>query len=484
MKDSDLIFKGDIFWIDTNVNLVPYQEILYRIVSVEQKHFFAQEISTGSIFPIFEFWDEKSFSDEKMNDYFRIISNSYLKYGKFFVFGSVKGKKDKLEYYFDVDVQKTLHELVSVQEVNEYLEKREKDKNWFEELQEMENENYYFCDKELLKIKIAEARSEEHDTYIAPIDISEISKYGYDLSTQRNLCDAIGREKEIKKLIKAIAIREQSVLLVGESGSGKTAIVEKLAKERDDNSWLKGKIIFYLNTASLVADTEYRGKFEEKINKIIEFCRKNRGKIILFVDEVHTLYKLGSSEGNTNDAMNILKPYLSNGDIVMIGATTKKEYSEYIACDEAFCRRLEKIDVSVPDKDLNKQILFNYIRELETKYKVKFNFNDEETKKIIDYVLDITEPKNQRGLDMVRIQNPTISKHILDEAFAEVKYNKETDVNLNDICSAIIECDKISPTIRKEQAKKLKTSINIMQENVKVREEKVIPFVRSLKLGQ
>lgn len=95
----------------------------------------------------------------------------------------------------------------------------------------------------------------------------------------------------------------------------------------------------------MVANATLRGGFEERLKKIIKFCKRNSGNIILFIDEVHMLYKLGGCSETSQDAMNVLKSYLSNDDIIMIGTTTKKEYTEYMAQDETFCLRLEVIEL-------------------------------------------------------------------------------------------------------------------------------------------
>ena len=216
------------------------------------------------------------------------------------------------------------------------------------------------------------------------LDTKEIDNLGYNLSKQDNLCNLIGREEETKKIIKTLCIRKNSVLLVGEAGCGKTSIVEKLALDikTGDNKWLKGKTIFYVNTSALEAGTKYRGDFEEKILKLINFARENKEKLILFIDEVHSLYGLGRSDESSTDAMNILKPYISSGDIIIIGATTKEEYEKYMTTDHAFLRRFEKIDIELPSKEMMMDILLTYIDDLEEKYSIKLEINFDTKKRI------------------------------------------------------------------------------------------------------
>lgn len=178
----------------------------------------------------------------------------------------------------------------------------------------------------------------EHDK----LSLEFMSEFGFDLSTQEKLCNLVGREKELERIIKAIAIEGNSVLLVGEPGTGKTSIVEKLALDIKNGNceFLNDKKIFYLNTASLTAGSKYRGEFEDKMNKLINSCRKNKGKVILFIDEIHTLCGLGRTSESTIDAMNMLKPYISNGELTIIGATTNMEYEKYMAGDPAFFEKI------------------------------------------------------------------------------------------------------------------------------------------------
>lgn len=487
MEKDDLIFKSNIYSIDSkNSKRSTHVEILYRIVEAGKGFFFAQEISTGTIFPVYSFTFDYTIPEDEQGLYFNFATNSYLIIGKYFVFGAISGKNNSFEYFFDVNAQKKSHELATITEVNNYLSKKRNNLSWLNKLQFFERKNKYFCDIEMIKRNITRVHSSD-STKTSPcsnfpkirpcIDLSSISSFGYNLSEQQDLCNAIGREEEIKKIIKAIAIRGKSVILVGESGCGKTAIVEKIAKDIRNNNWLYDKVIFSLNTSSLVAGTKYRGDFEEKLNKIIDFCRNNRGKIILFIDEIHTLYKLGASDGNYLDAMNILKPYITNGDIIIIGATTNYEYKECITQDEAFCRRLEKIDIPTPDKKLNEEILLAYIKELEEKYQIEFNFSKEETLSIVNHLLNVSSLKHQTYIDSIKLQPLLVSQSIIDEAFAEARYNGQVSVGINDICYSITECSRIYPTIRKEEPEKLKM---LFSSSPKVEEEKIIPFVKKL----
>lgn len=179
----------------------------------------------------------------------------------------------------------------------------------------------------------------------------------------------VGRDFQIMQIIQILLHKNKNnPLLIGEAGVGKTAIVEELARRISLGKVpfkLKDKIIYNIPISSLVAGTKYRGEFEEKLHKLIEEVIKQKN-IILFIDEVHTLMGAGGAEGAI-DASNILKPYLARGDIKIIGATTIKEYADYIAHDKAFDRRFQKIYIQEATRDEVIQILLK-LRPIYEKY--------------------------------------------------------------------------------------------------------------------
>lgn len=267
-------------------------------------------------------------------------------------------------------------------------------------------------------------------------DIKELEKYGYDLSTIEQ-DSFIGRDREIKEVIKAIGIKKKSVILVGESGCGKTAIVNDIALNHMDR-FLEGKKIYYISSTSIIAGTRYRGEFEERLNNIIKICEKSNGNIILFIDEIHSLNGLGTSEDNkSNDALNILKPYIDTGKVLIIGATTNEEYNKYIKVDSAFARRIEKIDIPSFNHDELLLILLAYIKDLENNNNLELDLDDSERVYMLDELIKITDKKRQKAIDNVKISNPSISKTILENAFAEAKYNDNIFVTIDDIYYAI-----------------------------------------------
>lgn len=158
------------------------------------------------------------------------------------------------------------------------------------------------------------------------------------------------RDKEIDEIISVLLRKNKNnPLLVGKAGTGKSAIVYELARRINEGAVpdaLKNMKIYLISTSSLVAGTKYRGEFEEKINNLINEVIKCKN-IILFIDEIHTIVKTGSSEAGI-DAANILKPYLARDDLKVIGATTTSEYNEYLKKDSAFLRRFAKIMINEP----------------------------------------------------------------------------------------------------------------------------------------
>ncbi len=174
------------------------------------------------------------------------------------------------------------------------------------------------------------------------------------LASENKLDPVIGRDNEISRIIQILSRRtKNNPILIGESGVGKTAIAEGLASKVSNGNVpesLKEKEIVSLDLGMLIAGTKYRGEFEDRLKNIIKEIEKSDGKIILFIDEIHTLVGAGSAEGSV-DASNMLKPPLSRGELRAIGATTLKEYQKYIERDPALTRRFQPVYIAEPSVD-------------------------------------------------------------------------------------------------------------------------------------
>lgn len=200
--------------------------------------------------------------------------------------------------------------------------------------------------EELRSTKTTEAASPKK-----PRAILKYTKSLTKMASENKLDPVIGRDKEISRIIQILSRRtKNNPMLIGEAGVGKTAIVEGLALRMatgDVPESLKDKELVSLDLGLLVAGTKYRGEFEERLKNIMKEIERSDGKIILFIDEIHTIVGAGAAEGSM-DASNMLKPALARGDLRAIGATTLKEYQKHIERDPALTRRFQPVYVSEP----------------------------------------------------------------------------------------------------------------------------------------
>lgn len=208
-----------------------------------------------------------------------------------------------------------------------------------------------------------------------------LEKYGrnvVELAKNGKIDPVIGRDEEIRRIIKILSRKtKNNPVLIGEPGVGKTAIIEGLARRivaNDVPSSLKDKEIFELDMGSLVAGAKYRGEFEERLKAVLNKIKESDGNIIMFIDEIHLIVGAGKSDGAL-DASNMLKPMLARGELHCIGATTLKEYREYIEKDSALERRFQKVLVSEPSVDDTISILRGIKERFELHHGVSISDN-------------------------------------------------------------------------------------------------------------
>ncbi len=232
--------------------------------------------------------------------------------------------------------------------------------------------------KKGLKAAIDELRQGQKVTSASQEDTyNALKKYARDLNdlaAKGKLDPVIGRDEEIRRVLQILTRRtKNNPILIGEPGTGKTAIAEGIAHRivsGDVPENLQDKRVFGLDMAALIAGAKYKGEFEERLKAVVKEVTNAEGKIILFIDEIHTLVGAGGGEG-AMDAANILKPALARGELRAVGATTLNEYQKYFEKDKALERRFQKVLVDEPDRDSAISILRGIKEKYETHHKVR-----------------------------------------------------------------------------------------------------------------
>ena len=261
------------------------------------------------------------------------------------------------------------------------------------------------------------------DSQSADETLESLSKYGIDLTAEAaegNLSPVIGRDEEITRMMQ-ILIRKtkNNPMLLGEPGVGKTALVEGLAQRIQSGNVptsLQNKRVVALDMSALIAGAKYRGEFEDRLKAVIDEVKEN-GKVILFIDEIHTIVGAGASEGSM-DAANILKPALARGELHTIGATTLKEYRKFFEKDTALQRRFLPINLDEPTVNQSLQILRGIKERLETHHNVT----------ITDSALVAAARLSDRYIADRFLPDKAID--LIDEAAAELKMQIESEPNV------------------------------------------------------
>ena len=252
---------------------------------------------------------------------------------------------------------------------------------------------------------------------------------------------AVARDDEIKKLILVLLTPEKSAVLVGKPGIGKTAIVEGLAyriQRHEVPEALEGYTIYRVNTTALINSN---GE-ENRVLKLVEEL-KQRDKVILFIDEVHTL--IGNEAQGALDLANMFKEGLSRGSIKMIGATTTYEYERYIMRDKAFLRRFEKVDVSEPTEEMTVEILLRTLPKIEKQTGVILPYTDFINEKIMKFIVNMTT--EFKRVYEISSRYPDIALVILRQCFSNAKYENRKTINFRNIYDAIKTTKAVYPDV-------------------------------------
>ena len=294
-----------------------------------------------------------------------------------------------------------------------------------------------------------------------------LKKYGHDLvedARNKKLDPVIGRDSEIRNVIMILSRKtKNNPVLIGEPGVGKTAIAEGLALRivrGDVPANLKDKTIFSLDMGALIAGAKFRGEFEERLKAVLGEIKKSEGKIILFIDELHTIVGAGKTEGSM-DAGNLLKPMLARGELHCIGATTLNEYRQYIEKDAALERRFQPVLVAEPTVEDTISIL----RGLKERYEVYHGV------KIQDAALIAAATLSDRYISDRFLPDKAID--LVDEACAMIRTEMDSmPTELDELNRKIIQQEIAQAALKKEEDKLSKERLEaVTKELAQLREK-------------
>ena len=276
--------------------------------------------------------------------------------------------------------------------------------------------------------------------------ISMLDNYGENFCENNYITNpAIGRDKQIKEMILILLTPDKSAVLIGKPGVGKTAIVEGLAYRIQKGAVpdiLKDYQVIKLNTAALLGTDPVTG--ESKVQILIDEL-KDKTKLILFIDEIHTLM---GTKGEAMDFANMFKPALDRGDIKVIGATTTEEYERYILRDKAFVRRFQKVEVQEPTRDENVEILIGTLPKIEKRTGAKMMYTPFVQKRMMEFITDITS--EYKRIYEIGSRYPDVSLTIVQEAFSNALFDNRFEVNVIDFKKAIMSSKNIYPDVIKK----------------------------------
>ena len=309
---------------------------------------------------------------------------------------------------------------------------------------------------ELKKVKTDRVTSDEpENTYDA------LNKYGFDLvqrAKEQKLDPVIGRDNEIRNVIRILSRKSKNnPVLIGEPGVGKTAIAEGLAQRivrGDVPEGLKNKTIFALDMGALIAGAKFRGEFEERLKAVLNEIKKSEGRILLFIDELHTIVGAGKSDG-AMDAGNLLKPMLARGELHCIGATTLDEYRKYIEKDAALERRFQPVMVDEPTVEDTISIL----RGLKERYEVFHGVQ------IHDQALIAAATLSHRYISDRFLPDKAID--LVDEACATIRTEIDSmPAEMDDIARKIMQLEIEEMALKKETDTLSKERLSAIQKEL------------------
>ena len=273
--------------------------------------------------------------------------------------------------------------------------------------------------------------------------ISILQNYGENFQEVEYITNpAIGRDRQIKELILILLTPDKSAVLIGKPGVGKTATVEGLAyriQRGEVPDLLKDYQVIKINTSSILGVDPVTG--EAKANNLIEEI-KTKTKLILFIDEIHTL--IGGKD-ETLDFANIFKPALDRGDIKVIGATTTEEYERYILRDKAFVRRFQKVELEEPTREENIEILVGTLPKIEKRTGAKMMYTPFIQRKMMEFITDVTS--EFKRIYEIGSRYPDVSLTIVQQAFSNALFDNRHEVNVLDFRLAIQTSKNIYPDV-------------------------------------
>ena len=333
-------------------------------------------------------------------------------------------------------------ELEDKEVINNVVEKNDNVENDFSNLEIDTNEDLVANEKDIPLENENKVVENSNDTLL--------EKYGENFSVKEYVCNpAIGRDNEIKQLILTLLTPEKSGILVGKPGIGKTAIVEGLGYQIQKGNVpdaLKEYQIYKLNTSSLLGVMP--GTNEPKIQVLLNEIKGSQ-KLILFIDEIHTLIGTGAEGDSSLDFANIFKPGLDRGNIKIIGATTSDEYDRYILTDKAFVRRFQKIDVLEPTKEHTVKIMMGSLPKLEHKTGAKLKYTPFIQEKIMTFIVDLTT--EYRRVYELSARYPDVALTILQQAFSYAVFDNKKEVSIRDVRKAICNTKLVYQDVIKKE---------------------------------